>query len=71
MHGAVFEPSYRYRKEAYLPHGCVQAPRRFRERNRVAQQRYRSRQRERLQEKEIRLAELNQKLQALTTEKVL
>jgi len=36
----------------------------------VAQQRYRSRQRERLHEKEEKLAELNERLAALTTEKV-
>ena len=43
---------------------------RSRARNRVAQQRYRSRQRERLAEKEEKLAELNEQLAALTTEKV-
>jgi hypothetical protein len=36
----------------------------------VAQQRYRSRQRERLQEKEVKLVELTEQLTALTTEKV-
>ena len=36
----------------------------------MAQQRYRSRQRERLQEKEVKLVELTEQLTALTTEKV-
>ena len=48
----------------------VHVTRRFRARNRVAQQKYRSRQRERLQEQEEKLAELSEQLAVLTTEKV-
>ena len=49
---------------------CPRTLCRFRERNRVAQRRYRNRQREKLAEKEVKLAELNERLMVLTTEKV-
>ena len=42
----------------------------MRERNRIAQQRYRNRQRFRLQESEQRVAELTERVRALTSDKV-
>ncbi len=44
--------------------------RRMRERNRIAQQRYRNRQRFRLQESEQRVAELTERVRVLTSDKV-
>ena len=44
--------------------------RRMRERNRIAQQRYRNRQRFRLQESEQKVAELTERVRMLTSDKV-